>query len=235
MSIDTMTAIDEDGFEDRTNSIRIVPGLTIKLAKASTIQLRSAIWFAESGWQLQPDDPHCWILCKMLDGYAYSVFARVDAMKAALAERGGDMTEPVIEVYGGDFIELRKADIKRLGDALREIEHPTPDKELSPACYLMRLPFADCRVKDMATVKARLIELVGAARSDIERLRVATEHAIKAASAAYQFSAGGYSFDAMNDALALRDLVTAIAAHMESTLPDKDSPALTINTDAVAA
>jgi hypothetical protein len=62
-----------------------------------------------------------------------------------------------------------------------------------------------------------------AARHDVHHLNEAVEQAIRSASAAYQFVANGYTFDAMNDAMALRNLVAVVAAHIAAGFPDGEA------------
>jgi hypothetical protein len=58
-----------------------------------------------------------------------------------------------------------------------------------------------------------------AARHDIHHLNAAIDRAIRSASIAYKFTANSFTFDAMNDAMALRKLVAIVAAHIAAAFP----------------
>jgi hypothetical protein len=60
-----------------------------------------------------------------------------------------------------------------------------------------------------------------AARHDVRHLKEAVEQAIRSASDAYQFTAKSYTFSAMNDAMALRNLVAIVAEHINAAFPEE--------------
>jgi hypothetical protein len=60
-----------------------------------------------------------------------------------------------------------------------------------------------------------------AARHDVHHLNAAIERAIRSAGDAYQFTANSYTFAAMNDAMALRNLVAIVAEHIVAAFPEE--------------
>jgi hypothetical protein len=60
-----------------------------------------------------------------------------------------------------------------------------------------------------------------AARHDVHHLNASIEQAIRSASTAYQFTANSYTFDAMNCAMALRNLAAIVAEHIAAAFPEE--------------
>jgi hypothetical protein len=140
------------------DTIAVTPGHGVSLSEASTIEIRAAIYFRETNWRYsESDGPLVYLAIEALWQGCGGMFPSVDEMKQALAAKGGDMSEPVIEVERGFFIELRKATVDHLRAALGEIANPVPNEQLGPLWRFMRMAFAD-HVVDAATIRAALTE-----------------------------------------------------------------------------
>jgi hypothetical protein len=141
-----------NSYED-SDVIEVVPGWGVRLAQASTIEIRAAIYFKETNWQYSENDgpivsysiDSLWDAC---EGH----FPSVAAMKNALATKGGNVFEPVVKVERGYFIELSKATANDLRIALDHIANPVPSERLGPLWRFMRMAFAD-HVVDEATIR----------------------------------------------------------------------------------
>jgi hypothetical protein len=144
-----------DSYED-SDVIEVVPGWGVSLALATTIEIRAAIYFKETNWQYsESDGPLVSYAIDSLWDWCGGHLPSVDAMKEALAAKDGDMSEPVIEVERGYFIELSKATAEHLRIAPDHIANPAPNEQLGPLWRFMRMAFAD-HVVDEATIRVAL-------------------------------------------------------------------------------
>jgi hypothetical protein len=168
------TTMNGDGTEG-SEIIEVTPGWGVRLAQASTIEIRAAIYFKEAKWQYsESDGPLVLYAIDCLWNGCGGHFPSVAAMKEALAAKDGTISEPVIEVGRGHFVELRKATGDDLRAALEEIANPVRDEQLGPLWRFMRTAFAD-NVVGQAKITAALAELSSEERHRLVESTLVTE------------------------------------------------------------
>jgi hypothetical protein len=146
--------------------IAVVPGYGVPLSEATTIEVRAAIYFSETNWTYSESDGP--LVSDAIDALGGACSPSLAEMKQTLAAIGGDVSEPVVEVERGFFIELRRATRDHLRLALDEIANPVPNEALGPLWRFMRMAFAD-HVVDADTIRAAIAERddINAPRPDL--------------------------------------------------------------------